>query len=80
MSREVIFPGQGEHPLLFLRTAALCPDHMTSCPTLKVLVCGETLVRWHRRSLFDGDSSRHADETRLEICRFGKVWLQITTY
>lgn len=42
------------------------------CPTLKVLPRGEALVRGHHRSLFDGDSSRHADETRLEICMIGK--------
>lgn len=32
-------------------------------PTLKVLSRGEALVRGHRRSLFDRDSSCHTDET-----------------
>lgn len=45
-----------------------CP----SSPTLQVLSRGEALVRGHHRSLFYGDSSRHTDETRLEICMFGK--------
>lgn len=40
------------------------------CPTLKVLSRSEALIRGNHRSLFDGDSSGHTDETGLEICTF----------
>lgn len=52
----------------------------SSCPTLKVLPRGEALVRGHHRSLFDRDSSRHTDETWLEICKFAKVWVKMIVH
>lgn len=52
----------------------------SSCPTLKVLSRGEALVRGHHRSLFDRDSPRHTDETWLEICKFGKVWVKMIVH
>lgn len=46
------------------------PGSSWLCPTLEVLPRSEALICGNHRSLFDGDSSGHTNETRLEICTF----------
>lgn len=58
-----------------LKDAAWCCQEQNppERPTLKVLSRSEALVRGNHGSLFDGDSPRHTDETRLEICKFEDI-------